>query len=498
MQIKNFIIYSLLVFLILGLNSCSSDTNEVQEMEITVSTTDFTTTINENPTNGEVIGMVSGTTNEGSVTFSIEEQTPLGAFAIDSNSGELTVADETVFDFQTNPTITGIVKVANGSVFENANITIDLNNVNEENIFIGDVQLHNQDEVDAFGLNNYTQVTGVLYIGGGSMSETIVNIESLSTIWLVGLDLKIWNTSLETLNALANITKIGRHLNINHNSVLTDIEGMSGINIIHGELALTSNEVLPSIEGLKNITRIEAGLYLQVNPNIQNLNALSNLTYVGGSIQINSLSSITNLDGLINTTNASEGLTLQSNDSLIDITGLSNISSSLNLLEIIDNDLLPDLNGIDHLVNIDGITISRNASLTDLDMLSNVVNTNGIQIESNSSLENINGLSNIISTNSSLNIYNNALLENIDALIHFTIISGTLNISQNQTLINLNGLQNISSVSGDLVIYNNSSLDDLCGLNNLIINGGLTGQYTVLSNPYNPSQQDIINGDCRL
>ncbi len=47
-----------------------------------------------------------------------------GAFAIDSNSGELTVANGDAFSFANNPIITGIVKVANGAVSENATITI--------------------------------------------------------------------------------------------------------------------------------------------------------------------------------------------------------------------------------------------------------------------------------------------------------------------------------------------------------------------------------------
>ncbi len=115
--------------------SCSKDSNDPDPFETTVTTSDFSKTIDENPTNGQVIGTVSGTTNEGSVTFSITEQTPSGAFSIDATSGELKVADEMLFDFETNPTITGNVKVTNGTVYKNASVVITLNDLVEDNIY---------------------------------------------------------------------------------------------------------------------------------------------------------------------------------------------------------------------------------------------------------------------------------------------------------------------------------------------------------------------------
>ena len=102
--------------------------------EITVSIEDFETTINENPELGQSLGMVNAFTNQGSLTYSIVEQSPSDAFAINSSTGELTVSNETLFDFETNSTITGTVKAENGDVSETANITINLNDVNEQNL----------------------------------------------------------------------------------------------------------------------------------------------------------------------------------------------------------------------------------------------------------------------------------------------------------------------------------------------------------------------------
>jgi len=98
---------------------------------ITVTTADFTTTVNENQVLGASLGFVTGSTNQGSVTFSLTSQTPGEPFAIDGSTGELTVANATLFDFETNPTLTAVVQVANGGVSENSMVTVNLNDVNE-------------------------------------------------------------------------------------------------------------------------------------------------------------------------------------------------------------------------------------------------------------------------------------------------------------------------------------------------------------------------------
>src|SRR5690606_10832241 len=132
-SIKKLNLRVLLIFAAILLNSCSKDSDDPtpQDTPITVPTADCSKTMDDNPTTGQVIGTIVGSTNEGSVTFSIIEQTPSGAFSIDSASGELKVADETLFDFETNPTITGTVKVANGTVSKNALVTITLNRSEE-------------------------------------------------------------------------------------------------------------------------------------------------------------------------------------------------------------------------------------------------------------------------------------------------------------------------------------------------------------------------------
>lgn len=105
-------------------------------LETTVAINDFTFTINESPTNEMVIGKVSGTTNNGNLTYSLESQSITNALKIDASTGKLSVLTRSAFDFETNPLITAVVKASNNTVFARSNIKInlkDLNSCEEEN-----------------------------------------------------------------------------------------------------------------------------------------------------------------------------------------------------------------------------------------------------------------------------------------------------------------------------------------------------------------------------
>lgn len=115
---------NLIVFtLILATSSCNKD----DEMT-TVGLDDLSVTMNENPANGQTVGMIQAK-NGTALNFNITSQTPPGALSIDSKSGELTVQDAALFDFEVNPTITASVTAENGE--NTAAVTINLTNVSE-------------------------------------------------------------------------------------------------------------------------------------------------------------------------------------------------------------------------------------------------------------------------------------------------------------------------------------------------------------------------------
>jgi len=113
--------------------SCNNDdaAAPVEEMENNeISIQDFSATIDENQTNGQSVGSVQAD-SDATLNFSITSQTPTGALSINSSTGELTITDATLFDFETNPTITANISANNSANTETATVTITLNNVNE-------------------------------------------------------------------------------------------------------------------------------------------------------------------------------------------------------------------------------------------------------------------------------------------------------------------------------------------------------------------------------
>ena len=148
----------IIVALTIGLLSCNSDDDEIQKEKIIITGEDFAISIDENPVAGQKIGIVKATSNQGSVIFSITEQIPEDAFTINAETGELTVKNEKPYDFETNPIISGKVKVSNGANFKLLNIKIILNDyqntdyksiLNENNVWvIGDFYFVEKSELD--------------------------------------------------------------------------------------------------------------------------------------------------------------------------------------------------------------------------------------------------------------------------------------------------------------------------------------------------------------
>lgn len=203
--------------------SCNNDENEMQVNSISVQ--NFTTTINENPINGHSLGAVQATGN-GTLTYSITAQTSTGALSINSSTGELTVANAALFDFEINPTITATIAVNNSGTIKNLTATINLIDVNE----IGEYK---------FG--------GVIFwvnvAGNGGLVCAIID-QSSGIQWYNGLSLnttafgKVIGTGQANTTAIINAQGIGSYA-----AKLCDDLSLNGF----------SDWFLPSIDELKQM-----------------------------------------------------------------------------------------------------------------------------------------------------------------------------------------------------------------------------------------------------
>ncbi len=93
----------------------------------------FTTTIDENTTNGTVVGTVSATDvdDDTRFTYQITDGNTTNAFAINETTGEITVADETQLDYEAVMAFTLTVRVSDGLLHQTDTATINIQNVND-------------------------------------------------------------------------------------------------------------------------------------------------------------------------------------------------------------------------------------------------------------------------------------------------------------------------------------------------------------------------------
>lgn len=438
--------FSVLIVLFTLFSSCSKDDSKSEEVIVTVQTEDKIFTIDENPKENQLIGTVPGTTNQGSVIFSIMEQTPVGAFSIVAKTGQLYVDKASTYDYETNTSITGKVKVENGNVSKESAIVITINDVDED-IFVGSIELRSQEEVDEFGLNKYREITGDLRITKGDDAENpIIDLSSLSTLETIGGDLAISATStlqtLEGLNNIGNVNKciifnnpniedinalqgilVKSFINVSYNPKITSLGVFSNIVSLEGSVEITENNSLTSLQGFNNLISTGGGIKIAQNENLNNVFDLNSLTTIGGSLVLNNNPNLINLNGFNNLETVEGDLWLLRNEHLFDINGLHNLT-------FVGGDLV--INNCFNLQNIEGV-----AGLTSLKLLQ---------------------------------IYNCKSLQNLDGIANLT--------------------------SADVVsIRENDSLNNFCGLTTLM-NNSFSGSYTVVENLYNPTIEDILNNNC--
>ena len=169
-------------------------------------------------------------------------------------------------------------------------------------------------------------------------------------------------------------------------------------------------------------------------------------------------------------------------------------------LIINDNPNLSNLKGLENVSLIGGrLNIYENPSLSLLDGLEKLNSVRReVIIGSNPVLLNFDGLRNLSSIGTALIIGLNPALPNIDGLSKLTSVGGLLYIDSNATLSNLEGLRNLTLVSGNLYINNNPVLSSFCGLQPLLKDSDFKGDYhSVDKNGYNPTKQNIIDGNCK-
>ncbi len=387
------------------------------------------------------------------------------------------------------------------------------------NIYTGTVYLHNQGDVISFGSNNYTHINGSLIIGSapngneitdlsplGALTsvssqlsifgcDLIPNLEGLNNLITVGQNFQIeGNSSLTDLSALSNLTTVVTEFRIGSNQ-LTNLNGLSSLNSV-GLLNLFVNEELIEISGLSNLTEITDGISITWNNNLTNLNGLENISNLGDFLIINGNVKLENIDGLSNINSVGGLLDIRYNDMLLNIDGLNSLESIGGDLTLFGNNNLLNISGLSNLYSVGGgnIRFEQNHSVNDLSGFLGLNSIDGQFLIKQTGLTSLNGLNNLSSVGSLIIEQNNPLIS-IEALSGLTTINDHFAIIENGNLSNLEGLNNLTSVSSSISFSNNNLLDNFCALQPALLSS-FTGSYYMVDNAYNPTQQDLIDGNC--
>lgn len=250
----------------------------------------------------------------------------------------------------------------------------------------------------------------------------------------------------------------------------------------------------------------------------ENACTIENGTFVGGVVLftqqgVNDFGALcySKIDGVLQL-----GLMWREND-IVDLSPLSSLTEVFNGRLRIHATNLTSLYGLHNLTSIGGLFIFNSHGLTDLSGFESLTNIGGgpiqgLDIRYNTSLQSLKGLNNI-RTLASENTYPiiigiNPSLNSLIDLSNLETIDTGLTIGANPNLTSLDGLENLVMINGRFKtsiinfpisisggMSGNSNLTSYCALQNLFTNGSY-GEVDISLNAYNPTVQDIIDGNC--
>lgn len=159
----------------------------------------------------------------------------------------------------------------------------------------------------------------------------------------------------------------------------------------------------------------------------------------------------------------------------------------------VNNFSTTDLTSLINLTSIGGdLKVYRNNALTTLEGLNNITSVGGkLDLFFQPSLINIDGLSSVMSVGGELKIFNLDIVTDLIGLSNLNYVGFNVYINNSNSLLSLEGLNSIPSINGLLTIYNNINLTNFCAITTTV-----NGNYQVYENAYNPTLQDLIDGDC--
>lgn len=387
-----------------------------------------------------------------------------------------------------NLTGLGAIQNIEGDFFiKNNSSLIHLTGIETLTTISGDVAIEeNNSLVDLEGLNGLKQIEGTFNIYENKSLLTLVglnNLERVDKSFLIGLHL-VPDNICDCLLLFRSTCKACQSIQ--------DISALSNLNYV-GETLWLFNSDVQNLDGLQNLTSVNS-LRIENNAELMSLEGFPKSSININRISIEDNINLISLTGLEFVTHL-ENLNIAGNSVLSDtnLNVFKNLESITGQLILSDLPVLKTFEGLENLNTIgDGIGISKNPELLNIEGLKNAVIKNDIWVNDNNLLTSLNGLESVSTELNRLSIKNNSALTNLDALKGIEFIKQYFFIENNPLITNLDAFSNVKSVY-KLRIIDNNSLVSFCGLKNADLPSG--SSFSISGNAYNPTSVQIKSDD---
>ncbi len=314
--------------------------------------------------------------------------------------------------------------------------------------YVGDVVLTTQEEVETFGKNGYTKISGKLLIQEKEgTNDPITDLTSLFSLEEVEVAVVVEeNASLKTLSGLDNIHRVGV-LSISTNHQLQDLAPLAKLKTVEGVLNIYFNNQLKSLKGLHNVETVGEKLIIQINQGLTTIDAFQKLKAIGSLFLLGN-SSLKDMAGLSNVEKV-EGLVFISSNGLETLEGLQSLTSVGSDFEILVSRELQSIKQLEQLEIIEGsLRINGANNLSDFSGLGALKKVKSIEIKGTS-------------------------------------------------IYDLKGLDSLEGEDVDFLIEENENLKSFCDLKDYLRDIH-KGKFITKSNGYNPTKDDVVNGVCSM
>ncbi|WP_276481636.1 hypothetical protein [Paraflavitalea pollutisoli] len=337
-----------------------------------------------------------------------------------------------------------VLKTANFPSYEKGNLTC------KDNGELTSLTLPNMKEADAVDLNHNVKLVTI----------------NLNALEKVPNSFYLWG-GYETTQALTSfdlpaLKTCGRFV-IENCPGITNLDGFNNLETVSGDFTISlgnipgANAKLKTINGFNKLTGVKYSLFLEsasaagyTGP-LNAIKGFKSLKSVGAMLHIGG-KNLTDISGFAKLESVGQDLRVVQT-ALTDLSGLAKLSSSgtneNRLIYITDNSKLTSLKGLSSITTVMGLFITRNPELVDIDGLEKVKS-----------------------------------------------LRWGITIGQNDKLASLAGLANVEGTTASISITENKVLKNFCGITKLVKSAAILNGYGVISNAYNPTQAQIIAGQC--